>query len=272
MKNIYIFLLMIVALTVLLSLTRPGNQGTLFTCTTFFDYEKEDKWKAFCQGIDSILAHHPPETLGRITDWLIVNEYSANPKANWRQRLANKYPFLTVIQKGAHQKGQAASLNIILEQVDRYQYWIQWEEAWYATRECLTRAFAIMDSTQITQLQMTQTNGATNWSNLGPDIVHCGPEFCIVDSPTNLKELLTWDPEKLYEYPNWLGSWPRFSLCPSINRAAFYTFGPFRTDPSLWPVKFEWEYGRRWAQRGGLKAILPDGPVQQNSGHKSTYK
>jgi hypothetical protein len=269
MNPLSIGIVVVVCAVVLFLITRP--RGTLFTCTTFFDYDKEDKWKAFCQGIDSILTHHSSETLSRITKWLIVNEYSAEPKANWKAKLADKYPFLTLVQKEADQKGQATSLNLILDQVPRYEYWIQWEEAWHTKSECFRRAFAIMDSTHITQLQMTQVDGVPNWSDLGPDLIHCQSEYCLVDPPPNRKEMMTWDPHRLYEYPEWKGSWPRFSLCPSINRASFYRFGPFDTDPTLWPVKFEWEYGRRWLERGGVKAVLPDGPVQQNKEHRSTY-
>jgi len=273
MRKIYIFLIAIVCLVVLLIITNQRKQSneTIFTCTTFFDYEKEDKWRAFCQGIDSILKYHSPDTLSRITSWVIVNEYSEKTKEDWASKIAHKYPFITFIQKQKDQKGQAASLNIILQEIRPYQYWIQWEEAWHTESEFLIRAFAIMDSTSITQLQMTQVKGVPNWSDLGDQYVHCNPQYCIIDPPSNLNELMSWDPHTLYDYPNWKGSWPRFSLCPSINRVSFYTFGKFNTDPMLWPVKFEWEFGRRWSQQGGVKAILPDGPIRQNKEHKSTY-
>ena len=36
-------------------------------------------------------------------------------------------------------------------------------------------------------------------------------------------------------------------------------------------MKFEWEYARRWLEHGGHKAVLPDGPVQRDPTHQSTY-
>jgi hypothetical protein len=60
---------------------------TIFTCTTFFDFEKQDKWVAFCKAIDSILEKHSPETLQKIQRWVIVNEYSETPKADWKSRI-----------------------------------------------------------------------------------------------------------------------------------------------------------------------------------------
>ena len=35
------------------------NKKIIFTITTFLDFEKEDKWVALCNGIDSILKYHP---------------------------------------------------------------------------------------------------------------------------------------------------------------------------------------------------------------------
>jgi hypothetical protein len=70
-------------------------------------------------------------------------------------------------------------------------------------------------------------------------------------------------------FPNW----PLYSLLPSINRVELYRrVGSFSTDPALWPIKFEWDFGKRWFLGGGTKAVLPDGPVvRDEKGHKSTY-
>ena len=102
----------ILCVAVLIGLTvKPRT--TIFTCTTFFDFKKQDKWTAFCRAMDSILQQHKPETLDRISKWVIVNEYDPNPARNWTQAVKERYPFVEVIQKGPADKGQAASMNSI---------------------------------------------------------------------------------------------------------------------------------------------------------------
>jgi len=67
-------------------------------------------------------------------------------------------------------------------------------------------------------------------------------------------------------------AWPLYSLLPSINRVRDYLWlGEFSEDPALWPVKFEWDYARRWWARGNKKAVLSDGPVYRPGKHISTY-
>jgi hypothetical protein len=254
----------------------PPHQTTIFTCTTFFDFEKQDKWAAFCKAMDSILQQHDAETLGKINKWIIVNEYSPNPKRDWSTTVSERYPFCVLIQKGPSQKGQAASLNILLEYVQYFTYWIHWEETWYCRRPCLDRMFDVIESTEISQLQVTQHKEKPNW----------------LDSDAHPRELLETPRGTAYyrirpspgtdefckkpitEYNNeFIGRWPLYSLLPSINRcSAVKSLGEFTTEPKYWPFKFEWDYGRRWLLAGNTKAVLPDGPVvRNNSAHKSTY-
>jgi hypothetical protein len=255
-------------------------RDVIFTCTTYFDYPNQDKWAVFCRGMDQLLKLHSPATLERIGAWMIVNEYSDQPKEDWVHKLAVRYPFMTCIQKAHHQRGQASSLNLCLDYLSSYLYWIQWEESWYPQRECLERGLSIMQTTEITQLQLTGNGTNPDW--LGTDWldrcigsyfrVEHTPEVCHIHySADQLRTIQPWDARTLYTHPMWGRSWPLYSLRPSINRVSFYTFGPFRTEPDLWPVKFEWEYARRWLEHGGHKAVLPDGPVQRDPTHCSTY-
>jgi hypothetical protein len=105
-KNKIAIIILIVALLIAI-IYKPKK--TIFTCTTFFDFEKQDKWTAFCKAIDSILEKHDEQTLKQIDKWLIVNEYSASPKADWIYKVKERYPFITVMQKDSKDKGQAAS-------------------------------------------------------------------------------------------------------------------------------------------------------------------
>ena len=272
MRTIVFCIFVISILIVLIVLYTTRRTGTIMTCTTFFDFAKQDKWEPFCYAMDSILAQHSRTTLNRIQRWLIVNEYSETPTCDWAERLRLRYPFMEMIQKTAKQKGQAASMNIILNEIRPYDLWIHWEDAWFPKRECLQRAFDIMDTTDITQLQMTQHKDVPNWLDKGEHRIECTPSVCRIYASDNIEQFLHKEPTELHDsWDESMRYWPLYSLLPSINRASFYTFGTFSTDPALWPVIFEWDYARRWYLRGGKKAVLPDGPVIRRKNHVSTY-
>ena len=244
------------------------RQGTILTSTTFFDFKKENHWDTFCKGIDSILELHSKEDIARINKWVIINEWDANPRADWATMITTRYPFIEFIQKEEKDKGQAKSLNMILDIIAPYEYWIHWEEAWYAETPFLGRAFHIMDTTPTSQLQMTTTDGLIDWKNIST----CHDEYCTVIQKQ--KGMAHYFNQSAYTV-NWgkaIEYWPCYSLRPSINRAAFYQkVGYFSTDPKLWPGRFEWEYGVRWYCANGIKSILPDGPIRRKKSHVSTY-
>ena len=276
MKRIhYFYVLVTVLLCAVAILVYPTKQRTIFTCTTFFDFKKQDKWVAFCRAMDSIIEQHTPETLQRIDRWLIVNEYDPNPAHDWTQRVKERYPFMEVIQKGPEEKGQAASMNMILRQTAGYKYWIHWEEAWYCRRPCMDRMFDVMESTNISQLQVTQLTDKPNWldSTYHPRALRQtdrGTEYYEIRAAAGTAESIK---RPISEFADdCFGRWPLYSLLPSINRVSHNRIGDFTTDPRRWPIVFEWDYGRRWLQAGNTKAVLPDGPViRDNAAHKSTY-
>jgi hypothetical protein len=265
MKYRYIFALVIV-LIVTLTISHIVRKRTIFTCTTFFDFEKQDRWESFQRCITKI--HHYHTFLG-IDHWVIVNEYSATPKQDWVQRMAATYPYMTFIQKSEDQKGQAASLNIILEHIKPYDYWIQWEDSWYPERAFLDRAYMIMNSTNLTQIQFTKLKGTVNWLDIPKERQINHNSYIEVKAVADIDTYLDRSP---YDYDHkWAKSWPLFSLLPSINRVShIHSLGTFSTDPVLWPIKFEWDFARHWYRAGGTKAVLPDGPAIR-SGHISTY-
>jgi len=248
---------------------------TIFTCTTYFDFEKQDKWTAFCKAMDTIQTMHTSATLNQIQTWYIVNEYSPSPKQSWAPLIHAKYPFVTFIQKGPSQKGQAASMNLILEAIQPYKYWIHWEETWYCRSPCLDRMLDVIQNTSVTQLQVTQHKDKPNWldSDNHPKVLYttrAQTSYYRVYPASGTTHYLHKSP---YTYSKaFVKYWPLYSLLPSINRVCHYKFGTFSTDPVLWPYKFEWDFGRRWLLAGNTKAVLPDGPViRDNKAHKSTY-
>jgi len=251
--------------------------ATIFTCTTFFDFEKQDKWAVFCKAMDTIQELHSAEILSKVDRWLLVNEHSESPKQDWAKVVKEKYPFLELYQKDASQKGQAASMNYILQQIPPYTYWIHWEESWYCRSPCFMRMFDVMDATSLTQVQVTQHLDYPNWLDPGnhtkeTNTTSNGIEYIVIHASPGTKETLSLPSEVLNAEKT--NHWPLYSLLPSINRVSHYaSLGEFSTDPALWPIKFEWDYARRWYLAGNTKAVLPDGPVvRDNSLHTSTYK
>ena len=174
------------------------------------------------------------------------------------------------IQKAAHQKGQARSMNLSLSLIAGSRFWIHWEEAWETRATFLDDAFRAMEESDITQLQFTYNDGGVNWLDVAQDRIHCGERICRIDPAPNTAEQMK---KSAYELDKEMKkAWPLYSLRPSINRVRdYFWLGEFSEDPALWPVKFEWEYACRWLNRGNKKAVLKDGPVYRSDEHISTY-
>ena len=250
-------------------------ETVVFTCTTFFDFENQDKWNCFCNAIDSIIEKNTQDDLNKINKWIIVNEYSESPKRDWVATVHEKYPFIEVIQKTKENIGQAHSLNIILEKIKKYTYWIHWEESWYCKSSCLNRMFDVIHNTNITQLQCTEHNGIVNWTDSNNHHVYLnkttnGTEFYEIHPSSATYEYIQKQISEFNIY--FIKNWPLYSLLPSINRVNGYTFGDFSTLSEDWPFKFEWDFSRRWLLAGNTKAVLPDGPIMRDEkNHKSTW-
>jgi len=249
-----------------------SDKKIIFTVTTFFDFKKEDKWQTFCNGMDTIFKYHP--SIKSFIDFCIINEYDNNPRENWELKLKEKYPFMKLIQKPIELKGQGKSLNLVLDLIEPYEYWIHWEEAWFATRSFLFDAIKIMNDTNITQLQFTKEGDWTHWQDkIVIENCYLTPNnnpYCVIDYNVDDYPLPDLDVE--FSHETWMSiKWPLYSIRPSINRVSDYTFGKFSENPKYWPLKFEMEFGNRWMKRGCVKAIFTDGPVTRKSSHVSTY-
>lgn len=249
------------------------NKKIIFTITTYLDFPKEDKWLALCNGIDSILKYHP--NVYSFIDFYIVNEYSSNSKEDWPTKIINKYPFINFIQKNDDIKGQGQSLNLILDLIKTYTYWIHWEEAWYCDRPFLFEAIQIMDNTNITQLQFTKEFEYTHWQDkIDKKFCQKMPnenDYCIINY--NIEDYPKINIDREFSHNDWINiKWPLYSIRPSINRVKDYNFGKFSIKPEYWPLKFEIEFGERWMRNKYIKAIFNKGCVTRNQTHVSTYK
>ena len=166
------------------------QKDTIFLCTTYFDCPKRDSWAMFQNGIDRLQAIHDKQTLSRIDKWVVINEYCLKPRANWAKLMAQKYPFITFLQKGERDQGHVKSLNIILPYITPYKYWFHWEEGWVPSRSFLARSFQIMDDSRITQLQLTSNENEKINLMTGSEKKSCGADYCIIEHSNQIDENL----------------------------------------------------------------------------------
>eukprot|EP00928_Gymnodinium_smaydae_P054326 TRINITY_DN3811_c0_g6_i1.p1 TRINITY_DN3811_c0_g6~~TRINITY_DN3811_c0_g6_i1.p1 ORF type:complete len:360 (-),score=27.59 TRINITY_DN3811_c0_g6_i1:83-1162(-) len=130
--------------------------------------------------------------------------------------------------------GQAASLNMVLNQLHDYKYWLHWEESWHVDEsKFISDAwFSVYDF-----LDKHPEVGQLKFHKLGYDlhdhktILSFGNiEFCVEAVP---QAELQWSP---------------FSLRPSLNLVVHaLNAGYFDRDPEKRRVTFEQEWGNRWS-------------------------
>jgi hypothetical protein len=251
-------LLAILLIGVAIYLWLHQTPDTIFLCTTYFDCPKRDSWAMFQNGINGILKYHSPETLSRIDKWIVINEYCQKPRKNWAKLVNEKYPFITFLQKSQQDEGQAKSLNILLSYIPKYKYMFHWEEGWKPTKPFLNESFRIMDSTDITQLQLTN-----DWMN-GNETKKCKEDYCIIEYAKPAQELKTSEDVQKH--------WPLYSLRPSLNRVSFYTdLGQFSLKKFTPPFTSEYDYALRWYRKGGVKAVFMYGPLVRPTNYVSTH-
>jgi hypothetical protein len=251
----------------LLLAQRDHTPSIIYTCTTYF--ELPHKWRAFKKGIRSLLQHHP-HIRSDVGKWYVVNEPAK--KTDWAAKLHRKFPWIHFVQKPESARGQAASLNMILQEIKPYDLWLQWEESWFATRPFLHEAVQYLQDGKLNQLQLTVTPPQTepNWWKLSVPVAGVS-EWRAVPLSSAMREYVR-EVKTGYDLTGDTTHWPLFSLCPSLNTVEFNTQLPaFNTDAALWPWKFEYEYARNWALAGGKKGIFTKAPVTRDSAHKSTY-
>lgn len=234
-----------------------NKNGVILTMTTFLSLP--GKLDQFYAAMDSI---------GNVHRIVVVNEYSDN---DYTTRVKERYPSIEFIQKNEHQKGQATSLNMILDMIGQYEYWIHWEESWTASSSSfLTKAINIMDHDKsITQLQFTP-----DWTDIDSSRLDHRGDYILVSLHPLYKDI-PHDPENFDALESQYGLiavWPLYSLRPSINRVEHYMkIGKFDTNPKLWPVRFEYEYSLRWVNAGCVKAVIVPPVAVRQPNHVSTY-
>lgn len=242
--------------------TECYNKNTdtcIITLTTYMGFEGRSK------SIRSVL--DPLVLTGQ--EVVVINEWDKDC-AHHVRFMKQYYPSVRFIQKMKHDHGQARSLNILIRDFlmhSRKKYWIHWEDTWV----CSSKPFKIgeivdvMDENpSVSQLQLTD-----DWKHYKVDHTICNKDMTIL-LPTHLHDKSIYEVEQIE-----LGTWPLFSLRPSINRLSFFQRHSqdfyFMEDPHLWPLRFEWEFGRIFLRNKGTKAVSNKAYAKRLDGHKSTY-
>lgn len=227
---------------------------TLFTCTAYLALP--GKYEQLTDALSSFVRHYDSD---KIREFLVINEYDTRNTSDKIRALRNQFPFITFITKTREQRGQARSLNMILDYLRKngYKYWMGWEESWNTSRPFVSEAHEIMESTDLGQLQFTNS-----WKGI--------PKQQIVQSPLYTEIL----PSHTYP-PTWVGGdevfWPLFSLRPGIDRVTnLLEIGYFDETPEKWPITFEYDYSLKWLQNN-RKGVLNKHAADRNPNHRSTY-
>jgi hypothetical protein len=248
------------------------GEGIIFTCTSFLS--KPGKLAETRRALRSFLCQHPIEDLQRILRLVVINEYDAYSTGSFAEPIRELSPAIEFIQKDSSAKGQARSLNIILEMIRPYRYWIHWEESWLCLRPLVRNALSIMDSTSITQLQFTGEWRVAPWPAI-PHVTSDGAGFVTLEP-----DPLAWGlphsghtADQVWTEFELARTWPLYSLRPSMNRVSDYLdLSGFNEAPELWPIKFEYEFGMHWLDSGAVKAFTKYPMALRQRGHKSTYE
>lgn len=263
---------------------RPEGPAVILTCSTYLSLP--GKFDQFNTAMSSLYEHHSADGMSKISSILVINEYDGDqPEGFDSAQVQSSFPNVEFVQKGETARGQARTMNLILERIKHYDYWIHWEESWHCTRPFLEEAIDVMRNSEVTQLQLT----TGDWRDAGPDrlrgrtsptgagylevLPHPDIEALIEKFSIMLAPCFTYsDYWKIADAQGWSVMWPLYSLRPSINRVAFYSdLAGFNEDPALWPVRFEWEFAARWLRKGALKAVLEPASVERQAHHVSTY-
>lgn len=198
---------------------------------------------------------------------IVINEWDENNNV-YIEFMRKYYPQVHFIQKTKQDQGQARSLNILIRDYllhSKKKYWIHWEDTWLCTQSLYPDLVRIMEKNPtISQLQVTD-----DWKNISSshkmdlDDIHI-----IIPSHQYTKNV--YEEEQVD-----VGKWPLFSLRPSINRLSFFqrhgTDFYFLEDPYMWPLRFEWEFGRIFLRNKGVKAVTKKNYAKRLEQHTSTY-
>ena len=219
--------------------------------------------------ISSLFARHGPEERSLLGERLVVNEFDAGRQEDFAPLVRQLDPAIQFIQKTEADRGQARTLNMILDRLQWYDLWIHWEETWMCVRPFIGEAVEIMQQhPELTQLQVAH-KPEPSWTQDRriAKTTAGGARYEQILIGKDAERMLAVDALDWAQV-----DWPLFSLMPGVNRAQFCRrVGRFGENARLWPVSFEFEYARRWIQRGGVKGVSVPHAAERQPGYVSTY-
>ena len=246
----------------------------LFTCTTYIS--KPNKLDSLIQTLDSFVKYTPLEDIDRL---IVINEYGENT-VDHIATLERKYPQFEFINKTEEDKGQAKSINMIIDilREGKYDYWLHWEDSWILKEPFLLKAIDIMMDDKVDQLQLiprwngVQNDRKTVWTTKNGNKYI---EILKIDDSIykQLQPFGTCSDHNLKWWGENLKNWPLFSLSPGIDKVErILETGYFDISPDMWPITFEFKWAIKWLCNGARKAVLEETICERVDGHESTYE
>jgi hypothetical protein len=208
-----------------------------------------------------------------VTEYVIINEYAEGATEGATEGanvIKEKYPFMKFIQKGAEHRGQAHSINIIINMLKsgNFEYWLHWEESWMLREPFMKDAVDLMNrESRVTQLQI-----AKGWDDV-PHEVNDGYLLVskdyhdIVDRRLGTTVSCRWKRKP----------WPLFSLQPGIDRVdKIIHVGHFHPEHNTVPHGkvngSEFHFSHRWYLQGVRKGVLLPFRAFRDPKHVSTCR
>lgn len=97
----------------------------LFTCSAFLS--KPSKRAQLHTALRSILSCYSQSELSLLREIVVINEYCADDHADHGEAVRLIDPRIEFLQKSQGARGHARTLNMILERLPSYEYWLHWE-------------------------------------------------------------------------------------------------------------------------------------------------
>ena len=249
------------------------KKDIIFSCTTYL--KNDEKFKTLKKTLDTFIQYNQDD-LHLIDKYLVIMEYSENNNI-YIDELRKSYPEFTFIDKDKNNKGQANSLNMIIDKLSDYKFWLHWEDSWYSIGPTLRKTYNLMNSSEINHMQLTKKDLLYNLPEVDNDHIKCINivDYKMIKANYILKDMWKhWEINDL-DWSVWKSSgwWPFFSLRPSMNKVdVILNTGYFNTQEDKWPFQFEFEWSLKWIRKNDIiVGIFKNINVVRDSDHVPTY-
>ena len=255
------------------SLNKIEN-NILFSCTTYLT--NHTKYEILKKTLDTFIKYNKDD-LHLINEFVIMMEYTENNK-RYLDKLKQRYPNFIFIQKNKNQKGQAKSLNMIIDKLKDYKLWLHWEDSWYSIGPILKKAYDTLNSSEINYLQLIKKDNIYNIPEINNQHLECKiiNDYKIIKPNEMLKKMWRYWEINDFDWSIWKesGWWPFFSLTPLLTDTnIILTTGYFNEDLNKWPFQFEFEWSLRWIRKNKIKlGVFKNINVIRDEDRESTYK